>query len=78
MFDERDFAIEQNPATHPSAGEYAEGWFSRLSHRLTDVLEPEDRQTLARLLDPADSFSIRRRTDLHLRGVRTVTLARNA
>jgi ubiquinone/menaquinone biosynthesis C-methylase UbiE len=78
VFDERDFVIEQNPATHPRAGAYAEGWFSRLSHRLTDVLEPEDRQTLARLLDPEDPFSIRRRTDLHIRGVRTITLARNA
>lgn len=78
VFDERDFAIEQNPATHPRAGAYAECWFSRLSHRLTDVLEPDDRQTLARLLDPADPFSIRRRTDLHIRGVRTITLARNA
>jgi len=77
VVDERDFTIEQNPATHPSAGAYAEGWFSRLSHRLTDVLQPDDRQTLARLLDPADSFSIRRRTDLHIRGVRTITLARN-
>ena len=77
VFDERDFVIDLNPPTHPSAGRYAEGWFSRLSHRLTDVLEPDDRQTLARLLDPEDSYSIRRRTDLHVRGIRTVTLARN-
>src|SRR6185437_10157250 len=77
VFDERDFVIDLNPPTHPSAGRYAEGWFSRLSHRLTDVLEPDDRQTLARLLDPEDEFSVRRRTDLHLRGIRTVTLARN-
>lgn len=77
VFDERDFAIELYPATHPSAGRYAEGWFSRLSHRLTDVLEPDDQRTLSRLLDPADDHSIRRRTDLHIRGVRTVTLARN-
>lgn len=77
VFDERDFAIEQDPATHPSAGRYAEGWFSRLSHRLTDVLEPDDQGVLARLLDPTDDYSVRRRTDLHIRGVRTVTLARN-
>jgi SAM-dependent methyltransferase len=77
VFDERDFVIDLDPPTHPNAGRYAEGWFSRLSHRLTEVLEPDDRQTLARLLDPEDEFSIRRRTDLHVRGIRTVTLARN-
>ncbi len=77
VFDERDFVIDLDPPTDPSAGRYAEGWFSRLSHRLTEVLEPDDQLVMAWLLDPADDYSIRRRTDLHIRGVRTVTLARN-
>jgi ubiquinone/menaquinone biosynthesis C-methylase UbiE len=73
---ERDFPIDLNPATHPDAARYARAWFERLAHGLTDVGEPGDRATLAALLDPDGPRSLLRRTDLHIRGVRTITVAR--
>ncbi len=74
--DERAFTIDLNPSTHPRAGRYAWSWFRRLSENLEDRLEPSDRATLAALLDEHGEQSLLHRTDLHIRGVRTVTLAR--
>ncbi len=74
--DERAFTIDLNPPTHPRAGRYAWSWFRRLSENLEDRLEPSDRATLAALLDEHGEQSLLHRTDLHIRGVRTVTLAR--
>lgn len=74
--DERAFTIDLNPSTHPRAGRYAWCWFRRLSENLEDRLEPSDRATLAALLDEHGEQSLLHRTDLHIRGVRTVTLAR--
>jgi SAM-dependent methyltransferase len=73
---ERDFRIDQDPPTHPSAARYARAWFARLSEGLADRLEPDDQATLAALLDSRDPRSLLNRTDLHIRGGRTITIAR--
>jgi SAM-dependent methyltransferase len=73
---EQDFRVDQDPATHPSAGRYARAWFARLSDGLADRLEPDDQATLAALLDEDNPRSLVNRTDLHIRGGRTITIAR--
>ncbi len=73
---ERDFPIDLNPPSHPLATRYARAWFGRLSQGLEDQLEASDRDALADLLDEHGSRSLLRRTDLHIRGVRSITLAR--
>jgi hypothetical protein len=73
---ERDFLIDQDPPTHPSAARYARAWFARLSEGLADRLEPDDQVTLAALLDERSPRSLVNRTDLHIRGGRTITIAR--
>ena len=77
VIDERDFLIDLNPPEHLDAGRYAEAWMGRLGQRLEDGLDTDDRHVLQVLLDPHDPRSLRRRTDLRIHGVRTVTLARN-
>ena len=74
--DEQSFTIDLDPPVHPLSGRYAWSWFRRLSEHLEDRLEPSDRATLAALLDEHGEQSLLHRTDLHIRGVRTVTLAR--
>jgi SAM-dependent methyltransferase len=73
---ERDFPVDLDPPAHPRAGDYARAWFSRLADGLGDQLEPVDQATLAALLDDHGPQSLLHRTDLHIRGTRTVTLAR--
>ena len=73
---EQDFRVDQDPPTHPSAGRYARAWFARLSDGLADRLEPDDQATLAALLDLRDPRSLVNRTDLHIRGGRTITVGR--
>jgi SAM-dependent methyltransferase len=73
---EREFRIDQDPPTHPSAARYARAWFGRLSEGLADRLEPDDQATLAALLDSRDPRSLLNRTNLHIRGGRTITIAR--
>jgi SAM-dependent methyltransferase len=73
---ERQFPIDLDPPTHPRAAEYARAWFVRLSHGLTDRLDPEDQATLAALLAEDGPGAMSRRADLRIRGIRTVTLAR--
>jgi SAM-dependent methyltransferase len=73
---ERDFPIDLDPPTHPRAGEYARGWFTRLSHGLDDRLEPADREVLAALLEEQGPHFVAHRGNLRIHGVRTVTLAR--
>jgi SAM-dependent methyltransferase len=73
---EQDFRVDQDPPTHPSAGRYARAWFARLSDGLADRLEPDDQATLAALLDEDNPRSLVNRTDLHIRGGRTITIAR--
>ena len=73
---ERDFPIDLDPPTHPDAARYARAWFARLSQGLADRLEPDDRATLAELLDASSPRSVLHRATLHIRGIRTITLAR--
>jgi SAM-dependent methyltransferase len=73
---ERDFPIDQDPPSHPDAPRYARAWFARLSEGRLDQLEPCDQATLARLLDDSSPHSLLRLGNLHIRGVRTVTLGR--
>lgn len=73
---ERDFPIDQDPPTHPDAARYARAWFARLSEGLADRLEPGDRATLAELLDENSPRSVLQRANLHIRGIRTITVAR--
>ena len=73
---QHDLVIDEKSPGHPLAGAYARGWFDRLSHGLADRLDEEDRVTLAALLDDDGQDALLHRTDLHLRGLRTVTLAR--
>jgi SAM-dependent methyltransferase len=76
VIDERAFPIDLDPPTHPNAAEYARAWFARLTHGLTDQLEPDDEETLTALLAQDGPGSLSHRPDLHIRGTRTVTLAR--
>ena len=76
VVDERDFVIDLDPPRHPDAARYARAWFARLADGFADRLEPDDRATLAALLDEHDQRGPLERTKLHIRGVRTVTLAR--
>jgi SAM-dependent methyltransferase len=73
---ERDFPIDLDPPSHPRAGQYARAWFTRLAQGLGDSLEPEDRATLAALLEDDGPQSLLHRKDLHIHGIRTVTLGR--
>jgi len=72
---ERDFPIDLDPPSHPDAARYARAWFARLSEGLADRLEPGDRATLTELLDENSPHSVLQRDNLHIRGVRTITLA---
>jgi len=73
---ERDFPIDLNPPADPRAPRYAQAWFARLSEGLGDTLAADDQATLAALLDASGPGSLLHRTELHIRGVRSVTLAR--
>jgi SAM-dependent methyltransferase len=73
---ERDFPIDLDPPWHPDATRYARGWFARLSEGLADRLEPDDHATLTALLDEDCPRSVLHRANLHIRGIRTITLAR--
>ena len=76
VVDQHDFVIDEQSPDHPLAGRYARGWFDRLSHGLGDRLDAADALTLEALLDDGGPHALVHRTDLHLSGVRTVTLAR--
>jgi SAM-dependent methyltransferase len=73
---ERDFPIDLDPPSHPDAGRYARAWFTRLAEGLADRLAPDDHATLAELLDSNGPRSVLNRANLHIRGVRTITIAR--
>jgi hypothetical protein len=73
---EQEFRVDLDPPTHPRAAEYARAWFARLSEGLADRLSPEDQATLSALLDADNPRSLANRTDLHIRGGRTITIGR--
>jgi SAM-dependent methyltransferase len=72
--DEREFLIDLDPPAHPRAAGYARLWLTRLSERFADQLEPDDQATLATLV--AADGPLSNGVELHIRGIRTVTLAR--
>lgn len=76
--DEREFLIDLDPPTHPRAAEYARLWFTRLSERFADQLEPDDQATLTTLVATplTTGGPLSNGVDLRIRGTRTVTLAR--
>jgi SAM-dependent methyltransferase len=74
--DEREFTIDLDPPAHPHAAEYARTWFTRLVDRFSGDLEPGDRAALAALLDEHQPGGLSDPASLHIRGSRTVTLAR--
>ena len=76
VVDQHDLAIDERSPAHPLAGRYARGWFARLAHGLDGRLDADDERTLVALLTDDGPHALLTRTDLHLRGVRTVTLAR--
>jgi SAM-dependent methyltransferase len=76
VVEERDFAIDLNPPRHPKARRYAEIRFGRLAHGLADRLGPDDRATLSALV--GGESPLLDTTDLHIRGTRTITLARRS
>jgi SAM-dependent methyltransferase len=76
VVDERDFVIDLDPPRHPKAAAYAVAWFTRLAHGMSDRLDPDDQKVLEQLLDERGPQSLLARADLHIRGVRTVTIGR--
>jgi SAM-dependent methyltransferase len=76
VIDERQFPIDLDPPAHPRATDYARAWFTRLSAGFAGELEPGDQAALTALLAEAGPGPLPRPADLHIRGTRTVTLAR--
>ncbi len=76
VIDQHDFVIDERSPGHALVAVYARAWFDRLAHGLAGRLDADDERTLASLLGEDGMHSLLHRTDLHLRGVRTVTLAR--
>ena len=72
----REFLIDLDPPTHPRASEYTRAWFTRLSQGLADQLDADDQATLKALLDTRGPGALAHRSDLYIRGTRTITLAR--
>ncbi|MEO7234090.1 MAG: class I SAM-dependent methyltransferase [Lapillicoccus sp.] len=73
---EQTLTVDLDPPESPEANRYAWGWFSRLAEQLGDALDDDDRATLAVLVAPDGPHTLLSRTDLHIRGERTVTVAR--
>lgn len=72
---QHDVVVDERSPRHPLAGTYARGWFERLAGGVSGRLDADDERTLAVLLDDDSPQSLMRRTDLHLHGTRTLTLA---
>jgi SAM-dependent methyltransferase len=73
--EQRAFDIDLRPGRDADAARYAQLWFGRLRHGFADTLRADDLAVLDHLLGDGPQ-SLRRRDDLHLHGVRTITLAR--
>lgn len=73
--EERPFLIDLASPSASVTNRYALRWLQRMAEGLGDRLSPTDRTTLATLIGDGPG-SIRHRDDIHVRGTRTVTLAR--
>jgi SAM-dependent methyltransferase len=73
---EREFSIDV-PGQSAAARRYAQLWLQRLSTGLADRLDADDRAALGRLTEEHDAESVLQRSDLRIRGTRTVTIGRN-
>jgi len=72
---EQTFTIELTPPHSPAAARYAQLWLRRMRSGLARKLNDDDLQTLAILIDDGPE-SVQQRSDLHIRGTRTLTLGR--
>lgn len=72
---ENELTID-DPGRSPAARRYALLWLRRLRSGFADRLADDDLDTLARLTADAGAESVLTRDDLHIRGTRTVTVAR--
>jgi len=75
VLEERRVDIDLDPAPDGTV-EYATLMLERMRTGIGDRLDPDDRATLDRLLDPGDPAALRNRRDLSVRGSRTVWTAR--
>jgi SAM-dependent methyltransferase len=75
VLDQHDVVVDERSPRHPLAGRYARSWFERLAGGVSGRLDADDERALAVLLDDASPRSLVQRTDLHLHGTRTLTLA---
>lgn len=73
---ERTIAVTVDGARSEAVGRYAVGVLGRLRDGVAELLPPDDRTALDRLLDPADPDHLLRRSDLALRTERSVWAAR--
>lgn len=73
---QHEVVVDEPSPTHPLAGRYARGWFARLARGLDGRLAPDDASALAALLHDTGPHALLTRADLHLRGTRTLTIAR--
>ncbi|WP_345506450.1 class I SAM-dependent methyltransferase [Terrabacter aeriphilus] len=73
---QHEVVVDEPSPTHPLAGRYARAWFDRLAHGLDGRLDADDAVALAALLDDTGPHALLARADLHLRGTRTLTIAR--
>jgi SAM-dependent methyltransferase len=74
VLEDRPFRIDLRPGRDADAARYAQLWFARLRLGLADSLDADDRAVLDLLVGDGP-HSLGRRADLHVHGVRTVTLA---
>jgi SAM-dependent methyltransferase len=72
---EHELAID-DPGRSPAARRYALLWLQRLRSGFADRLADDDLDALARLTEGHGPESVLTRDDLHIRGTRTVTVAR--
>ncbi len=76
LLEERTFTIDEDQPNERAAARYARLWLDRLRTGLAGHLAAADQRALETLLDGDGPGSLRRLDTLHLRGARTLTLAR--
>jgi SAM-dependent methyltransferase len=72
---QQTFDLEVRPPLAPSVARYALGYLRRSRSAVETVLSPDDLATLDALTSEEGPHSLLRRSDLHLRGTRTLWIA---